>query len=93
MMVPGVALPTGVDVTRTVARVRTLVTVATPHRGTPVASFFTGLLGQRLLQALSLTTIHLLRFGQLPIGSLRPHPYPSPLVPDCGTCQPHRSPP
>src|SRR5581483_7833775 len=41
---------------------------ATPHHGTPVASFFTTLLGQRLLQLLSLTTIYVLRFGHLPIA-------------------------
>ena len=37
---PGVALPTSVDVERFAARVRTVVTVATPHHGTPLASFF-----------------------------------------------------
>jgi hypothetical protein len=47
-----------------------VVSVSTPHQGTPVASFFTSLLGQRLLQVLSLSTIYLLRFGRLPISTL-----------------------
>ncbi len=64
---PGASLPTAVDVESVAARVRTAVSVATPHHGTPVASFFTGLLGQRLLQLLSLTTIYVLRFGRLPV--------------------------
>jgi hypothetical protein len=52
------------------ARVRSIVTVATPHRGTPVAAFFATLRGQRLLQLLSLSTMHLLHLGQLPISAL-----------------------
>jgi triacylglycerol lipase len=70
MVAPNVALPTDLDVERFAACVRTVVTVATPHYGTPVASFFTGLLGQKLLQGLSLSTIYLLRFGRLPIAAL-----------------------
>src|SRR5262249_6738272 len=67
---PGVSLPTTIDVERIAGRVRTAVTVATPHYGTPVASFFTSLLGQRLLQLLSLVTIYVLRFGPLPVAAL-----------------------
>ena len=67
---PEVSLPTRVDVERIARRVRTVVTVSTPHRGTPVASFFASLLGQRLLQLLSLSTIHVLRFGHPPITVL-----------------------
>jgi triacylglycerol esterase/lipase EstA (alpha/beta hydrolase family) len=67
---PGVALPTAVDVERIARRVRTAVTVSTPHYGTPVASFFASLLGQRLLQLLSLLTIYVLRFGHLPVAAL-----------------------
>jgi len=67
---PGVALPTSVDVERLAARVRTVVTVATPHHGTPLASFFTTLRGQQLLQILSLNTIYVLHFGHLPISAL-----------------------
>jgi len=67
---PGVALPTSADVERLAGRVRTVVTVATPHHGTPLASFFTTLRGQQLLQILSLNTIYVLHFGHLPISAL-----------------------
>jgi len=67
---PGVGLPTAFDVERLAARVRTVVTVATPHHGTPLASFFTTLRGQHLLQLLSLNTIYVLNFGHLPLAAL-----------------------
>jgi hypothetical protein len=66
----GVALPTAVDVERLAGRVRTVVTVSTPHHGTPLASFFATLRGQQLLQLLSLNTIYVLHFGHLPISAL-----------------------
>jgi hypothetical protein len=47
-----------------------VVTVATPHRGTPLAAFFATLRGQRLLQLLSLATMHLLHYGDLPLAAL-----------------------
>jgi hypothetical protein len=67
---PGVGLPTALDVERLAARVRTVVTVATPHHGTPLASFFATLRGQHLMQLLSLSTIYVLTFGHLPLASL-----------------------
>jgi len=67
---PGVELPTDVDVERLAGRVRTVVTVSTPHHGTPLASFFTTLRGQQLLQVLSLNTIYVLHFGHLPLSAL-----------------------
>jgi triacylglycerol lipase len=67
---PEVQLPTALDRRHYTDRVRSVVTVSTPHRGTPVASFFTGLLGQKLLQVLSLSTIYVLRFGRLPVAML-----------------------
>jgi triacylglycerol lipase len=70
LVAPGVSLPTPVRVEPVAARVRTVVTVATPHHGTPLASAFATLRGQRLLQLLSLGTMHLLRFGHLPITAL-----------------------
>lgn len=51
-------------------RIRSAVTVATPHHGSPVAAFFTGLMGQRLLRLLSLATVYGLRFGRLPLPAL-----------------------
>ena len=70
LLSPGVTLPTELDVERYARQVRTAVTVATPHHGTPLAAFFTSLLGQRLLQVLSLATISILRFGRLPVSAL-----------------------
>jgi len=67
---PGVGLPTALDVERLAARVRTVVTVATPHHGTPLASFFTTLRGQQLMQLLSLSTVYVLNFGHLPLAAL-----------------------
>jgi len=67
---PGALLPTAVDVERLAARVRTVVTISTPHHGTPLASFFATLRGQQLLQILSLNTIYVLHFGHLPISAL-----------------------
>ena len=67
---PGVALPTRVAVEPLATRVRTVVTLSTPHHGTPLASFFTTLQGQRLLQLLALGTIYVLQFGHLPLSAL-----------------------
>jgi hypothetical protein len=49
MVAPAVDL--GTDVEDVAQRVRSVVTVATPHRGTPLASFFRNLSGPRLLGA------------------------------------------
>jgi hypothetical protein len=67
---PGVRLPGELDVERITRRVRTAVTVATPHHGTPLAGFFASVLGQRLLRALSLATMAMLRFGRLPLSAV-----------------------
>jgi triacylglycerol lipase len=65
---PGVQLPTAVNVERCAASVRAVVTVASPHHGTPLAQHFTSLFGQKLLALLSLATVYTLRTGRLPIG-------------------------
>lgn len=72
LLSPGASLPTRARVAPIVARVRSAVTVATPHHGTPLAGFFATLRGQRLLQLLSLGTIRLLHFGRLPLSLLLP---------------------
>ncbi len=51
-------------------RVRSVVTVASPHQGTPLAFFFNSLLGQNLLYLLSMATIYALRFGKFPLSTL-----------------------
>lgn len=70
MVTPSVALPSEVDVEPLARRVRSVVTVAAPHLGTPMASIFNSLFGQNLLWALSLGTIYTLRFGRLPLRAL-----------------------
>jgi hypothetical protein len=65
---PGAALPTGAEVERCARAVRSVVTVSTPHRGTPLSSAFVGLLGQQALRLLSLATMHALRSGRLPLS-------------------------
>jgi hypothetical protein len=68
LVTPEVSLPTDVDVERCARAVRAVVTVATPHFGTPVAHLFNSILGQQLLRLLSLSTIYTLRAGRMPLG-------------------------
>lgn len=67
LLAPDVNLGDGADPSAFAPRVRTLVTTATPHRGTPLASFFNTVLGSQLLKVLSLATLYTLRFGHLPL--------------------------
>lgn len=50
------------------SRVRSCVMLATPNFGTPLASYFTTLFGQRLLALMSLATVYILRYGSLPLS-------------------------
>ncbi len=68
LVAPGVSLPTLADVERCASRVRAVICVSAPHRGTPLAHLFGSLLGQQLLALLSLATIHALRTGRLPLA-------------------------
>jgi triacylglycerol lipase len=70
VVTPDVNLPDTIPAEPLAARVRTVVTLATPHYGTPVAGFFTSLLGAQLLGALSLATSYVLRTGRLPLDVL-----------------------
>jgi hypothetical protein len=70
LLTPGVTLPGPHDVEAIAARVTAVVTVATPHRGTPLADFFATRLGGALLELLSLGTMHALRIGHTPISVL-----------------------
>jgi triacylglycerol lipase len=65
---PHVSLPSPIEIEPCARSVRAVVTVATPHFGTPVAHLFNSLLGQQLLRLLSLSTIYALRAGRLPMG-------------------------
>lgn len=58
----------GRDIEAIADRVRTVVMLATPHHGTPLANYFTTLFGQRILALLSLATVYILRFGSLPLS-------------------------
>jgi pimeloyl-ACP methyl ester carboxylesterase len=64
---PGAQLSQGLELEPFAKRVRSVVTVSTPHAGTPLATFFMGLFGQKLLKLLSLFTVYVLRFGRLPL--------------------------
>jgi len=70
LLAPGAVLPTPADVGRAAGAVRAVVTISTPHHGTPLAHLFTSLLGQQLLRLLSLTTIRALRTGRLPLSAV-----------------------
>jgi pimeloyl-ACP methyl ester carboxylesterase len=50
------------------ARVRSVTTMNTPHYGTPLASFFATVSGQRLLYVLSALTVTALKFGAPPLA-------------------------
>ncbi|HYU16947.1 MAG TPA: hypothetical protein VEL05_12770 [Candidatus Acidoferrum sp.] len=66
---PGVDLKAeGLAVEEMARRVRTVVSVSAPHYGTPLATFFTGMFGQKLLRIFSLATVAILRQGRLPIS-------------------------
>jgi pimeloyl-ACP methyl ester carboxylesterase len=49
-------------------RVRTVITVSTPHHGTPLAGVFSTLQGRRLLRIFAVVTSMLLRRGTVPIA-------------------------
>lgn len=70
LVTPRANLPTDVDVEAIADRVESVVTVATPHQGTPMASLFNSLFGQNILWALSLATVYILRFGRLPLRAI-----------------------
>jgi len=67
---PGVVLPTNLNVERWAGRVRSVIGVSSPQRGTPLAAYLTTRRGQRTLALLSLTTSYVLRFGHLPLSAL-----------------------
>ncbi len=67
LVTPAVSLPTDVDVEAIGQRTRSVITVAAPHYGSPLASAATGVLGQKILRLLSVLTIYALRFGRRPI--------------------------
>jgi triacylglycerol lipase len=65
MMSPGVNLCSG-EVEPHAARVRSVTTVCTPHRGSPLSNYLTGMMGEPLLRTFSILTVLVLRQGRLP---------------------------
>jgi hypothetical protein len=65
---PGVSLPAPIAVERYAQRVQSVITVATPHFGTPLAAALATMQGPRVLALLSLGTSYVLRFGHLPVA-------------------------
>lgn len=63
---PGVELPTHHPIDPLADRIRTVVSVATPHRGTPMAAWFTTRLGQKLLRLVSALTLRVIQVGGVP---------------------------
>lgn len=66
LVTPNVSLPGGAEAEPYARRVHSVVTLATPHHGTPLAFLFSSLLGQQLLGAFSLASSYALRTGRLP---------------------------
>jgi triacylglycerol lipase len=69
LLTPDVDLQTRINVEAIASRVYSSVSVATPHQGAPIASFFTSLLGHNLLRLLSLITMQALRGAHLPLSA------------------------
>jgi len=71
LLTPGVKLPGhDRDIEPWMTRVRSVVSVSTPHRGTPLASFFRSVFGQQVLHAISVATMYAIRSGRAPMRVL-----------------------
>jgi hypothetical protein len=68
LLTPAVDLRTPLNVENYAPRVRSTVSIATPHFGAPIASFFASVLGRQLLRLLSVLTMATLRTGRLPLS-------------------------
>lgn len=69
LLTPNVDLQSNIKVDAIAGKVRSSISVATPHRGAPIASFFASVLGHHLLRLLSIVTIAALRGAQLPLSA------------------------
>ncbi len=68
LLTPHVDLQARRNVEAIAEKVCSSISVATPHLGAPIASFFTSVLGHHLLRVLSILTIAALRGAQLPLS-------------------------
>jgi hypothetical protein len=66
---PSVTLPTAKENFAWLARLRSVTTMSTPHYGTPLASFFATVSGQRMLYAVSALTVIGLTLGAPPLAA------------------------
>jgi triacylglycerol esterase/lipase EstA (alpha/beta hydrolase family) len=66
---PSAHLPVDAAQTRWLSRLRSVTTLNAPHYGTPLASFFATVSGQRMLYALSALTIVALTLGTPPLAA------------------------
>ncbi|MED5371025.1 MAG: triacylglycerol lipase [Myxococcota bacterium] len=67
---PNLVLPSGAAVEDIAARVQSVLTLTTPHHGTPSAAFLSSVQGKPILKLLSLMTLLTLRQGRLPLRVL-----------------------
>ena len=65
---PSVSLGVAPDALAWRSRLASVTMINTPHYGTPLASFFTTVSGQRVLRALSALTVVALTLGSPPLG-------------------------
>ena len=66
---PSARLPTAKDNLAWLSRLRSVTTMSTPHYGTPLASFFATVSGQRMLYAVSALTFIGLSLGAPPLAA------------------------
>jgi triacylglycerol lipase len=70
MTAPEAQLPTTLDVEKYARKVKSVVSLSSPHRGSPLATVLSSVLGAQLLRLMSLVTIYTLRTGRVPIGAV-----------------------
>jgi hypothetical protein len=68
LMSPSTTLPGVVVAEETRDRVRTVLSINTPHYGTPLSAYFATVSGTRLLYAMSLLTVAILSIGSIPLS-------------------------
>jgi triacylglycerol esterase/lipase EstA (alpha/beta hydrolase family) len=68
LLTPSVDLQTRMDTESYARRVNSVISISTPHRGAPIASYFVSVMGRKLLQILSALTMAGLRGGELPFS-------------------------
>lgn len=66
---PSANLPDAGDRLAWLSRLRSVTTINTPHYGTPLATFFATVSGQRLLYAVSALTVAALKIGAPPLAA------------------------